>query len=62
MVLTIYGHDGHLDFRIIAILARPCITIINAKYKISLKLAPEIHSKCHLNFFGSVAMATKVAM
>ena len=28
MVFTIYGHDGQLEFRIMAHLARSCITII----------------------------------
>ena len=27
MVFTIYGHDDHLEFRIMALLARSCITI-----------------------------------
>ena len=28
MVFTMYGQDGHLEFRIIALLTRSCITII----------------------------------
>ena len=28
MVFTIYGNDGHLEFRIMALLARSCITIL----------------------------------
>ena len=28
IVFTIYGHDGHLEFRIMAFLAGSCITII----------------------------------
>ena len=33
-----HGHDGHLEFRIMALLATSCITI-NAKYENLLKLA-----------------------
>ena len=28
MVFTIYGHDVHFEFHIMALLARSCITII----------------------------------
>ena len=63
MVFTIYGHGGHLEFRIMTHISLILFNIhINAKYEISLKLAQYFHRKCHLNFLCTVAMATKVAM
>ena len=51
MVFTIYGHGGHLEFQI---MIHFCLILyihhINAKYKISLKLAQYFYRKCHLNF------------
>ena len=52
MVFTIYGHGGHLEFRIMTHFSLILyIYHINAKYEISLKLAQYFHRKCHLKFF-----------
>ena len=52
MVFTIYGHGGHLEFRIMTHFSLALYTHhINAKYEISLKLAQYFHRKCHLKIF-----------
>ena len=52
MVFTIYGHGGHLEFRIMTHFSLILyMHHINAKYEISLKLAQYFHRKCHLKFF-----------
>ena len=52
MVFTIYGHGGHLEFRIITHFSLILyIHHINAKYEISFKLAQYFHRKCLSKFF-----------
>ena len=52
MVFTIYGHSGHLEFRIITHFSLILyIYHINAKYEISLKLAQYFHSKMSFEIF-----------
>ena len=52
MVFTIYGHGGHLEFRIMTHFSLVLyIYLINAKYEISFKLAQYFHRKCHSKFF-----------
>ena len=50
MVFTIYGHDGHLEFRIMTHFSSILYNYhINAKYEISLKLAQQFHRKFCMN-------------
>ena len=52
MVFTIYGHGGHLEFRIMTHFSLLLyIHYINAKYEILFKLAQSFHRKCHVKFF-----------
>ena len=49
MVFTIYGHGGHLEFRIMTHFSLILYNIhINAKYEISLKLAQYFHKKSNV--------------
>ena len=52
MVFTIYGHGGHLEFRIMTHFSLVLyIHHINAKCEISFKFAQYFHRKCHSKFF-----------
>ena len=63
MFFTIYGHGGHLEFRIMTNFSLILFMHhINAKYEISFKLAQYIHRKCHLKFFMNSCHGNQMIM